>query len=401
MKSKVLLVGLGLISVFAAPVAKAQITIDAVDFPTPTVPFRTTFFWGNDSTQYSSPAEGADLVWNYQGITGTLNADFTYFTTSDSFFSATHHYETGRTSLPGFTIDTDIHRGLDNIGYYEYGKQQHDTSYSIAAVTGGVNDALHFVDDKQYYEGDINFVLFPMVYGDYWIDTVSRTTPFEITVAGFGLNSTPGFHKRLFEIENEVVGYGKLLMTDSNGSVSDSMEVLLQKTIRNGVDSFYIGGQPAPAQLLAGLGVVQGAQLQKISYHFYRKGYGDVLLELEVTSDAPGSPLKAMFYNQNGILPAPTVGVTELPASSFQLFPNPVQQGGTLILGLEAEPSNIAAVRIFSIDGKEVYSSAVSLSNDSTVQLNLPQHLIAGFYTVEVSTEDGNTLVTKPLVVTH
>lgn len=397
--SAILALSFGLLSISTS----AQIVIDEVDFPTEQTTFRSTYYWALNESSYGTPSEGAEQFWDFRNLTENGNADFPYYTTTDPFFDETFHFEASALALSSFFIRADFHSGLDDIGYFSYGMEQYDTTFSLTATTGGAMDELHFPDFKQYFDGVQNSMFFPLTYQDWWIDTVTRVTPFDITIAAFGLNATPGNHKRVFTYDNEVVGYGGLLMTDSSGADSDTMQVLLVKSWIQFVDSFFVGGQPAPAALLTGLGLTQGAVTNELEYYFYREGYGDILVEVEAASDVAGTTLLALRYNENGVKEQTVVDTTvasiaELDESEVSVFPNPVRAGASLKVGVSAEKADVASLQIAAADGREVYASAITAVN-GPIEFALPNDLPAGVYVIQALNEDGTAMFSKRLVV--
>ena len=171
-------------------------------------------------------------------------------------------------------------------------------------------DQLHFPDFKQYYTYDQDHVQFPLAYMNSWVNDFSRTIQFDITVAGFGLSAVPGFAKRNFIEIREVTGYGKLLMTDSTGATSDTMDVLLLKTNRTAIDSFFLGGAHSTCCFVRGTWADARVWCQRLSNTiFCAKVNGDVVLEFEAFSDDPNSPLLHFFVNRDGVKVASAVGI--------------------------------------------------------------------------------------------
>lgn len=401
MKTSLRSIALCAVAALSAQALSAQITINASDFPTEQVPFRTSYYFAGNISDFTTPTMGANQVWDFQNIEKTFLADFDYFTTNDPFFSESYHYEAGAAGLASFYIKTDYHSGFDQDGYFTYGMQQYDTAYSIAAATGSPGDNVHFPDHKQIYSVYENVVVFPLAFGDTWTDDFSRITPFEITVGVFGLNNTPGFHQRSWDKEVEVTGHGKLIMTDSAGNQSDSMDVLQVTAISTVVDSFFIGGQPAPAALLAGLGLTQGATSSDIKMFYYRIGYGDVLLELSLTSEVAGSPISAIRFNENGIkeyvAPSPE-GIADLSNNSVNMFPNPAVAGGVLSLTSTSDV-NFSAVRMIGLDGRQVLATPFENLDNSSKQLTLPRNIAPGVYFIQMLSNDDEVMVSKQLTI--
>lgn len=389
---------LPMVLVFTAFNSGAQITIDQADFPVSQTQHRIAFFHELNEANFTTPSEGPDQIWDYQGLTEAGLGDFDWSPATDPFFTAGYHYEAGFVSLSAFTIRTDFYMGLDNFGYFRYGQQQYDTTFSLATVTGGANDELHFLADQQLYNNISDDVIFPMTYGDQWSNNYSRNTPFEITVAAFGLSNTPGVHKRTITIDREVVGYGKLLMSHPSTTTSDSMDVLLVKNGIESIDSFFVGGMPAPPALLAGMGVTQGSVTNTYHSAFYRQGYGDLLIEFVGTNPAPGSTPINMFFNENGAVPS-TVGLNENTLSNVQIYPNPAAAGQEVMLDLNESAPDVSELTLFSLSGKKSMQLDFSSNGNQTITLKLPANLISGNYLIQGKDNNGAALFVENLFI--
>lgn len=378
--------------------AQAQITIDQTDFPVSQNQHRTAYSWVGNDQMYMTPTQGPNQIWDYQGLTENGPADFPWNQSVDAFFTEGYHYEAGLLALSAFFVRADFYMGYDSFGYFRYGKQQYDTTYSLATITGGPNDELHFLDDQQLNSDISDDVIFPMTYGDQWADTYSRTTPFEITVAAFGLSDTPGTHKRIYEMNREVVGYGKLVMSHPTTTVSDSMDVLLVTNNYITIDSFFVGGMPAPAPLLAGLGLTQGNITNNYQAFFYRKGFGDVLIEFDGTSAAPESTVNSMFYNETGALSS-TVGLEEYTISASAMYPNPAQAGTEVSIDFNQSSSEISKISLVSLSGQELDQLQFDSMNSESIRLKIPASLNPGHYFIQGEDSEGTKHFLEKLII--
>ncbi|MFT6922234.1 MAG: hypothetical protein ACJA1C_001236 [Crocinitomicaceae bacterium] len=389
---------LPLVLAFTALNTEAQITIDQADFPVSQNQHRTTYVHELNEANYTTPSEGPNQIWDYQGLTNNGLADYPWSASTAPFFSDGYHFEAGYFAFSAFTIRADFYTGFDGNGYFRYGKQQYDTTFSLTAVTGGANDELHFLDDQQLYSGISDDVIFPMTYGDQWADTYSRTTPFEITVAGFGLSNTPGIHKRIFVMDREVVGHGKLLMSHLTTTISDSMDVLLVKNNYQTIDSFFVAGMPAPPALLAGMGVTQGEVTNNYHSFFYRQGYGDLLIQFDGASSAPGSAVNNIYYNENSVVPS-TAGLNENTISNSEMYPNPAQAGTELFIDLNQSSAEVREISIVSLSGQEIHRLNFNSINSETISLEIPSSLNAGHYFIQGKDIHGFNLFREKLVI--
>ena len=152
----------------------------------------------------------------------------------------------------------------------------------LASVTGGASDELTFVGNiSQYDEPKREF---PINYGDSWSSTSNTNYEFLLTVAAFGLNNVSGAAHEEEAINYSVSGWGTLRLPDVNGGPAIEHEALLLKSETTVTLTYFLGGAPAPAPLLAAFGLTQGATSTFKNYIFLVKGLEDRAFEI---SDRP------------------------------------------------------------------------------------------------------------------
>jgi len=378
----------------------AQITITKADYPIASDPakHRRSYCYVENYLNYKTPSGGADMLWDFRATTGNFLADFNYYKSNDPFFSAGIHFEAARLELSTFGIPTDFHHRFDDKGYTEFGKEQHDTTISLADVTGTPGDNVHFTPDKQLYNGEIDRVLFPITYQQTWSNNMTRKTPYELTIQGFGLNKVPGYHELHMAVSNEVIGYGNLLMT-YKGANSDTMEVLLIKTVQTVIDSFFLGGGPAPDALVQGLGLEQGSKQTIVTYSYYRKGWGDLMLEIRSDEETPGVTPTGMYYSVYGIEYPASVQNPKMVNSTINMFPNPSKAGSTLYMEWNEKIQATASYQIIDLQGKVLANCMDLTSTSNSAEIRLPSQMPKGIYFVQALNASGAVLFQKKLVI--
>lgn len=399
MKKKILHLLSSAVCLLSINTANSQITINRNDFPVATSEFRNTRYNATNFSSYQSPSTGANQTWDYTGMTKSTNTPRPYFVSNDPAFPNSYHYYRTFVVFQGFLIRSNFHSALDNQGYSIYAKEQFDTTYSITAITGGANDEINFPDAKILYVHRANSVKFPLNNNDTWQDSTILNTPYNLTVAAFGLNNTPGVNKITQYFTNSVVGHGTLVMNDSLGDESEAMEVLLVKSVQVSVDSFFLGGAPAPTALTNAFGLVQGDSTTFVQYSFYRKGYGDFVLSMFSVNENANSDLTSLFFNENAVVKKSTLSINTLEGSGdIKVYPNPIKAGGTLSINLNNNSKTPRAIRIFSIDGREVYNQQLVHTNSTYVSCQLPSNF-AGISFVQLLDKEGAIISTERLIV--
>ncbi|MEZ4958131.1 MAG: T9SS type A sorting domain-containing protein [Saprospiraceae bacterium] len=358
---------------------QGQVTIDQSNFLRGTT-YTDTLANAMPST-LGTPSEGANQVWDYSAL---VAADFEYeehfgVNNHPDFPTATSYYQNDLI-FQGFVIQNFNYEAVDASGWSIVGQEIKNITYPIAAITGGPTDSLHFVGGNFAYPVPSDLLNFPMTYQDQWTTEITGNTPFELTVAAFGLNKTPGYRKRTVTTTREVVGYGELTIPTLDGTPSAPMEVLLMKSFTSAVDSVFLGGAPAPAPLMAAFGLTQGSTASSLDYLFYKPGFGSAVLFY-----SPDEPGEFSFRPQAAEVVS---GVREAKLMQVRHFPNPVVSGQTLTIEMESPIAN-GLVRLIDMQGKLVMETTFDNSFGQTVQLQTPNGTRAGLYLYQIQDLDN------------
>lgn len=362
--------------------SQGQVKITQADFP------RAKEFI--DSVRYiqqvgiSNPEEGPDLVWDYSALLPGELRTFEHFdATNDPNFQNVLNYRNSALNFQGFIIENINYEAIDSSGFYDYGRSIKGVTYSIRQITGGQNDSLHFVGRNEKFEGRIDDLRFPLSYQDMWSNTRIEYFNFELTVAGFGLNKTPGTRKSIINESREVVGYGGLIIPKSDGTPSALMDVLLVKVNRTRVDSFFLGGAPAPPQLMAAFGLTQGAVANSQYYNFYKPGFAGRVLDIGQVN----STTAQAFYRPQAADGLSTVhNLNHL--ANFNHFPNPVSAGQSVTLSSDIN-IELGTVSIMDMTGRTLYQTSFDSSFSKDIQLDIPYAISSGMYLYHVNDQNG------------
>lgn len=231
------------------------------------------------------PQGGANQVWDYSDISAGNRRETQYHdATNDQDFNNAHIYWRRNSAFQDFSFPYDAYEQVDETGHYQVGVRIIDTSYPITAITGGANDVLRFPPTIRLQEGQNFYLKFPMTYQSKWESNFVNYTDFELTVEAFGLNQVPGYNKSIITGTREVVGYGDIIIPMEDGTPSPPIEVLLIKSFTTAVDSFFLGGQPAPPALLAAFGLTQGSvsnSEEEPYYSFYSPDFDNAVMALD------------------------------------------------------------------------------------------------------------------------
>ncbi len=283
--------------------AMAQVTIDRADYPRQAT-FTDSFTTALPATPpMPLPAEGPNQVWDYSLGYLVDHQDTLAYTdaTSDPDFPLALNVCECDLQFQGFFVPGSKYEAIDSSGFYEYGVKYGTASYSIANLTGGATDSIHFLAHNDIFQGRLDLLKFPLNYNDSWTESQVETVKFSLDIAGFGLARTPSERRTIETRTREVVGHGTLRIPMSNGLPSPPMDVLLLKSTRTRIDTFTLGGALAPPSLLFAFGVSQGETSIDETYLFFRPGFSAPVASMAIVGGA-GEDLE---YRPQAVIGAP------------------------------------------------------------------------------------------------
>ena len=373
MKTKFLHFAIFFFALVVAFRSHSQVTIDQSNFLRGTT-YIDTLVQAMPSS-LGAPGEGPDQVWDY---TGLMEGD-TYYTdhfgvsNHPEFPDATTYYRSDLT-FQGFPIQNHYYETVDDQGWAIVGQEITDVTFSITAITGGPTDSLRFVGGNYPYPVYSELINFPATYQDQWTSETIGNTPFELTVAAFGLNKVPGNRKRSVTNDREIAGYGKLMIPTLDGTPSAPMDVLLMKTTSITIDSVFLGGAPAPPPLMAAFGLVQGSIDTSTYYFCYKPGFGSAVLFYSPQSGAFSyRPTAAEIVS----------GVKEADLMEVEHFPNPVAAGKALTIELE-NPLSSGMIRFIDLQGRVEHETAIDSAFGNQLFVKVPASMREGLYIFQV-----------------
>lgn len=363
----------------------AQITIERSDYLLEIGD--TTFFWMTPSPDnIPLPTEGEDLVWDYSTVNFSTNAPFRFYHpagTDANFADANIVVATSTTGfIPGLTLPVTFVSRLDEEGHRTLGRIDSPAAVPLAGTTGGPNDSLNFTGTVNIYESPVIDAYFPMNYNDSQTGILTARNPFLLTVAAFGLDHTPGSGDFLFTNSINVVGWGTLQVPDVDGGDAIELEVLLRKDVTIIVDTFTLGGAPAPQALLDAFGLTQGRVRESTEYSFWAKGLDAAVMVFTLESD--GSRI-VRINRDIPIVISSTRGIAE-NLQALSITPNPSTQDFQIAF----EQSDIPATQLSVLNtlGQIVHQQSITASQGE-VQTQISLNGTPGIYQVLLLNEKG------------
>ena len=377
-----------ILTLFALPLF-AQVVIDQNNFPRP-AGFTDVGFQASASG-VAVPTEGDNQTWDYSGLVNA-NPFSTVWTdaSGNTAFPTALNYRDQQLSFQGFPISAHLYEAVDADGWYDLGRVLEGASYSITTISGGANDVLEFPAQVQEYEGRLNILDFPVEFEKTWTQSFIEHTQFNLTVAGFGLNSAPGEAQRIHTQTRTVVGQGQLIIPDANGNPSGPLDALLIRIERSAVDSTFLGGAPAPPALMSAFGLTQGNTVTEDYYTFYVENFHNTVLNINLNAQGGVS---TVFYR-----PAAAVlstGIRGVETENIGVYPNPIAAGDVLTI---SENTKGSMAEIVDATGRFVSSSTLAQST-GTASIQLPAELKTGIYCVMLRNNEGQLVSSKRILV--
>jgi hypothetical protein len=331
---------------------------------------------------------------------GAANAtwDLTVMGDSTSFFYDNGPYSgsafpTATFTQPGAYPFSSLIYYIDAIydvtptGIINYGEHIERQALSLAGISGATTDTLTFLQQDITYTSNPKDLKYPCTMGTTWTEIIPYVTNFELTILAFGLDHTPGERRSHLTRSYNVIGWGKMRVNTPSGP-SAYMDVLEIEISHLVIDSFYLGGAPAPESLLSAFGTTQG-QVSETNYRrFYRAGELRELARVTYSNNTYSSIQGVFVHKQR--LPMPTTSIADNDMErSFVVYPNPVT-GTSFKVDIE-NAGKSATYRICNLLGQEVAIGAVSANGMVSIDDSIP----SGNYVIKILTEEGYLKVSQ------
>jgi Secretion system C-terminal sorting domain len=213
---------------------------------------------------------------------------------------------------------------------------------------------------------------------------------FKLSVAAYGLNKTPGQHVFHLVENDTIVGWGKMTVYTPNGN-SIPYDVLMLQSEFYALDSFYLGGSPAPTALLNTFGITQGQKTAaNYAYNFHRKGSYNYLVRQYYADDNTFSTMSDAYIATDNVN---TTGLDDAkPLYTSLLYPNPTNtsQLNVQIIGKEVQLSQYV---VMDIMGRTVQEGSPEESGNGAYRLKLNDNIVNGSYLVKMLDKDNQPIV--------
>lgn len=237
-------------------------------------------FYMVDNNAVSIPAPGENQTWDYSLLTeifSTENGAEKFTVPSNAAFPSATYAFAGQSSysVSGFasdTYDATYFVEISENGAFDLGFSQ-DEAASLNVTS--LDATFSYSPQNRNYTGATKYpiVHFPAKMGNAPVTTtgIVDASSFNVTALVFGLNNVPGQTTFTANVTHEIIASGTM-----NLKGIGNKRVLVAKNSYTESTNYFLGGAPAPAELLMMLGVTDGASTTGITYRFIAEGLGTV-----------------------------------------------------------------------------------------------------------------------------
>lgn len=381
----------------AMPMAFGQITLNATDCPLPTV---AAELYSYTSGSITSPSAGSGATWDLSSYSTSSTTTLDYAVETNAFFTsagcnrqlAPQQKHVNSALVYYYSPKFDF----NSTGIYEKGIDIAEQLYDISAFSGGVADSFNVPAQHYLFTTPSIVREYPVTSGSHWSAVSRCAVDFNLTLAAAGLTNAPCQHVFYFHRADTVVGWGKMKVYTSSGP-SMQYDVLMDKVTDYAVDSFYVGGSPAPPALLTAFSLSQGQQTDpSYRYVFLMKGTCLYLASYVFDADATFTTPSTLYMNKSE-LPS---GINEVTGGVYStvLFPNPVGGSG-INLAISGNAPVAETYQVTDMLGRTIQSGAADLKQ-GVLHISFASQLAQGQYTLSVKA-GSNTIATEQFTVTH
>lgn len=379
-----------LLSLAVVSLASAQLTLTGANTPhSPSYEADRNMFSGG-----AIPQHGNNVTYDYSNVT-TSNSDMIpYMPAVRAGFESSTRFSYGSTPLGGIPLFSEYYTHKDATGIHRTGSYKLPQAVGLGTLSGNNSDTVHFPGNNSIFANPVYDIKFPASYGSTWESSYMFDVDFNLTISAFGLNGTPGYRHQHCLKTDTVVGSGTLKLPGGSQGSFEYPVILVKSTISY-IDSTFLGGAPAPDQLLSALGLTQGFQSSINEYYFYASDFERPLLYLSMSSNWEN--ILFSYYSPKGV---EHLSTNSLSSINSNIYPNPIQSGDVLNVSMNSalEPSKI---QIFGLNGTTILSQDIHTMQGNSFSIQLPQNAASGIYICQVVDANGAIILNNKITISE
>ncbi len=379
--------------------AQTPITITAADIPIPSPSYPMTVL----STGLTGPSSGTNQTWNYATSTVSNNTTVNFPPATDTFFTnagvdVTLAVEKEFSYINGGSITMTLEEqwdlnstGLYTKGYFSLG------GYIDLGIVGLSNlDTLGYEDIKVMLNQPFAFMKFPYTANSSWYNASKANLDLIFTSPSNNLLKAPLLHQMNLYRKDSIIGWGKLQTYTPSGP-STPVDVLLRRTAKYTIDSFFVNGSTDSIGVMNYLNLTQGRR-SDVSYFDDFLGKGDFRYLMRfVYTDSSYSTLSNTFLTPTLVAPA---SVRNMSKDSYAAIVYPMPAiGNEVNVQLIGKTIHSATYQIQDIQGRVRQQGETSMQANNTMKINLNSALANGQYIIQVLDEFKQTIVNQHMVI--
>lgn len=371
------------INIFSQPVIKHT---DLV-LPLPNKPAKIKYEGG---LSLEKPLTGENVNWNFDNINFAgeeIIYSYYEYDNNPNYPDATAQ-SNFNSSFGSFTIEgsRNYYKNTEN-GSYDLGYEILEKSFSLTQQTFGPNDKLKVLNSVNYFGNAIDFQ-YPLTYGKEWTYNKRGVTKFELTVALFQLNNTPGEVVQNITSDISVVGWGNLTM-----GIYNNIPALLVKSVQTQIDSIYLNNEPAPATLLNFFNLQQG-NTRVFTTYYYLISDGQTAFTAPAATmyaSADGELIQSIEANQESYL------ANSIKNDNVKLntYPNPTTN--SVNIDFIKEDNSTWNIEIMNINGQILTTQNVN-SNGNITETFDTENYANGMYIISIKNQENKIIASKEFI---
>lgn len=333
---------------------------------------------------------GANRTWDYRSLVpqGGPYTIANLAVPAGSPFANAQWARPRTADLGNFSYAFTSYYALGSTGRLGLGRTVVRQPASLAPLTGGANDSV--VVNRQTIPfttatgAPYRDIPLPLTAGSREVGTLRFATTGTLTIAAVGLNKAPfRIVQRTTQVDS-VAGWGTVRVPvagSSSGSAALAVLQVRERVVQQ--DSMYLNGSPAPAALLAALGLKQGQMRVYYSDMFFRNNSAQPVLDLYYDSRLFGVPVAADYSTESTLLASRLAAA----AAGLAFVPNPSSaHAPATLLALDGRHEALR-LTVRDVLGRAVATASARTNEPTAVLDGLP----AGTYLLEAQRANGTT----------
>lgn len=353
----------------------------------------------SNGAEAALPESGENMIWDYTNLMFVASdSSFSLATTEGTnplYPASNFSYSTNSSNQFGGFRTLTFYGELDDDGLRYYGRLDGPLQIPLGPITGVDTDSLEYLDTEVAYNYVNEAVVLPLEYENTQVESefLRLGSNILVTATPFGLDHAPGEIVALRRDSSIFNGWGTLQLNSPSTGEEVDLEVLLSHETTYSIDSFYLGGMPAPQSLLDPLGQVQADKDTLHSFNFYAKDFSTPVFRISVSSTgAVSARISTEILDIVSSIPKITKNLTPVTIA-------PQPSNGDFQLQFFKPNADNWHFEIFNMLGQKVHQQKIGVEQgeiNETVSISVPT---AGNHVYVLRNEAGTVMGTGKILI--